>query len=310
MLVSIWLLPAVAWSQPARVGAAATTGTVSGTGTVVIKRRASVLVTNVQLFGRGKTLKEALGNLKDRREAAQLQLETLQADSDSIQFGDPTLSNVFSKRRSQFEQMIKQRMRGRAGKVPKGLQIPRSYVVSSLLTARWPLQAENVEDLLLEAEKLTEKIKSADLAGTKDAEKLSPEEEELAEELAEMSGRYSDEKVAPGTPRFHYEAKISDQQHDKAMAEAFEKARAHAARLANAAGKQLGPLANIAGQHRGAALYDDYGYDDMGFGNSRYQYQLMQRAMRSAEGQENTSFAPEPGMVTFTFRVMANFYIK
>jgi len=284
-----------------------TQGTVSGTGTVTIERRPTELVMHVQLLGKGKTLKEALQKLKDRREAAGIHLEALKAKADSIKFGEPTSSNIFSKRRAQFEMMIKQRMTARGGGVPKGLQIPRSYVVSASLTARWPLSAEGTEDLLIQAEELTEKIKKADLAGMKDAEKLSPEEEELMEELAEMSGRFSgydEEQVKPGMPRFLYAAGITDQERDKAMAKAFAKARAEASRLAAAAGKELGPLAHLEGGMTGVPggdEYDDYRYARRYYGRD---------APPSSEDRPNESVSPEAGVVRFACSVRASFLLK
>ena len=55
------------------------TGTVSGSGTVVLKRKPDLLRMKVELIAQGKTMKEALANLKDRRDAAQAQLATLGA---------------------------------------------------------------------------------------------------------------------------------------------------------------------------------------------------------------------------------------
>jgi len=49
-------------------------GTVSGLGTVVLKRKPELLRIKVDLIAQGKTMKEALASLKDRREAAQAQL--------------------------------------------------------------------------------------------------------------------------------------------------------------------------------------------------------------------------------------------
>ena len=55
----------------------------------------------------------------------------------------------------------------------------------AMLTAQWPLAAgDSPEKRLLAVENLREKIKTGDLAGLKDAEKLSPEEQELLEEAS------------------------------------------------------------------------------------------------------------------------------
>ena len=96
--------------------------------------------------------------------------------------------------------MVIQQMRARGKKVPKGLLTPQTVTVSPALTAQWPLGTESHEKLLLLSQRIQEKIKAADLSGSKEAEKVSPEEEEFEEEASQMtnqvgesSGEKSDE---------------------------------------------------------------------------------------------------------------------
>jgi hypothetical protein len=85
---------------------------------------------------------------------------------------------------------------------------------------------------------------------------LSPEEQELAEEMAEMMsdhGYGSGSEAKPGEPQFVFVARISEEDRRQAMTEAFAKAQASAARVAAAAGKELGELAHLQSNSRGAA---------------------------------------------------------
>ena len=66
-------------------GAAAPGIVASGTATV--QRKPTQLRLYMELVAKGKTLPEALAKLKERREAATAQLETLKADKNSIVFG-------------------------------------------------------------------------------------------------------------------------------------------------------------------------------------------------------------------------------
>lgn len=280
--------------------------TLSGVGSVTLKRRPTVLRMYVQLSAKGKTLEEALAKMKDRREAVLVQLGSLKADKGSISFSGPTLSNPQAAQRRQFEAMVMQRMTSRGRKLPKGLKIPKSLTVSTTLSAQWPLEADGPERLLLAAQSLQEKVKAADLAGTKDAEKLSLQEEELAEEMAQMMRSSGEEPVPVGQPYFVYVARVSDEDRDKAMAEAFRKAKAQAARLAQAAGVQLGPLVGLAGQGGGSSSYLNERYG--GYARGEYlQRMLAKEYERDPYGNQDEAVGYDPGALVFSFYVTAFF---
>ncbi len=281
---------------------------VVGAGSASIERPAVAMRLHVELFGKGKTLEEALENLKDRREAARVQLEALKADPQSIAFGTPTLSNPESEQRRRFEAMVAQRFSARGREVPKALKVPKSFTVSASLTAEWPLEADSVEQALLATQALQDKVKAADLAGTKDAEELSPEEEELAEEMADMMDYTGQEEVKPGEPYFLYVARISEEDRSKAFAEAFAKAKGQAAELARAAGARLGPLVALSGGGGGTS---DYGDDMYGYERRSYLMRLAGRQEGPWEAAEqNEAVSGDPGSVAFTFHVNAVFRLE
>jgi uncharacterized protein YggE len=85
-------------------------GTVSGSGTVVVKRKADLLRMKVDVVAQGKTIQEALTNLKDRREAIQVQLATLGAPRESIVFEASQVNSTVLQARQQMAMMIQARV--------------------------------------------------------------------------------------------------------------------------------------------------------------------------------------------------------
>lgn len=317
ILTTVWLWPVVAGAQFGGLERAASSQmpgqpTISSTGMATLKRPPTAMRMHVELLAKGKTLEEALDKLKDLREVASVQLGTLKADPNSIEFGSPSLSAAQSAQKSQFEAMVRQRMSSRGKGLPAGLQAPKSVTVSMTLSAEWPLEADDPPGLLLAAQALQEEVKAADLAGSKDAEKLSPEEEELAEEMAAMMRNSGQEEAPLGQPQFLYVARISEQERDKVLAEAFGKAKSQAARLAQAAGAQLGPLVGLGGGGGGQTSFDasDFGMSS-NYASQRYLRRLMgQQAISGMGEMQNEAMGGNPGSLTFAFYITASFGLK
>jgi uncharacterized protein YggE len=311
-IVSGW--SAAVWSQippglTAMAGAAGQ-GVVSGMGLAKVPLKPKVLRMHIELAAQGKTLPEALESLKDRREAALVQLEKLDAAVKSAKFTPPALAASQSDQKRRMEAMVRERMRGRSGKAA-GKQAPKSYSVSTTLSVEWPLKAETPEQLLVVVETVREKVQAADLAGTKNAEKASSEEEEEAEEAAGMSRSYGgEEQVKPGEPMFVFVAPIPAEQQTKALAQAFAKAKAQAQQMAAAAGVTLGPLASLANsQNAGMNFGGAYGY--------RQQQQLqrlMELGMIGDEGESaatpDEAVAPDAHKLSFAVTVTASFAVQ
>jgi uncharacterized protein YggE len=227
-------------------------GTVSGVGTVSVKRRPEFLRVKLEVFAAGKTIKEAIANLKDRREAIRGQLATLAAVKDSIVFGEPQVNSSVLEARQRMEMMIRNRMGKPAKKEPKkGATAPT--VVSASLTAEWSLKGQDTEALLIEVARIREAITAADLSGRKDLDKLGSDDEELKEEMEGLqTDGATDEQGRPqaGAPAFLLVSKVTAQEQAKALAEAFQKARARAHQTAKAAGAELGALRQLDSQFR------------------------------------------------------------
>lgn len=287
---------------------------VSGTGTATIERAPETLRMEIDVLAKGKDLKDALGKLKQRRKAAEQQLAKLGADTKSIRFGTPRVSSIDNDQQRQMQMMMRQRMAGRGKRraVDKPAVAPPVTIAVSLV-AQWPLKtdaegADGAEQLLLAAHALEAKVKDADLGGRKAAEELSPEEAELAEESEDDDDQvyYGGQPQAkPGEPRFVYVASISDGQRAQALAKAFERAKADALRLAQAAGAKLGSLQRLSGGNEAGG--DPESLSDWG----PYEYQMYQRAAQQQPTDDKLeAIGARPGMLKCQVTVSATFALK
>jgi uncharacterized protein YggE len=269
--------------------------TIAASGSATLKQPPTLLRLTIGLSGKGKTLKDAIAALEDRRTAAQTQLKTLGADQQSIHFTDTTIGAEGSQREQLQQAMFAMR---RGGRPLKGLQVPESAAVACELTAEWPLTAKNATQLLLASKELQDKIAAADLAGLKSAKSPTPAEEEIDEELSGANYPGQETEAKPGEPSFLYVRKFTADEQSQALAEAFGHAKEEAQRLAAAAGLKLGELVELKGGGAGAQD-DEYGYA----------YQMMQRR-RGGAATSGEGVSPQLGPVSLNFHVEARFRTK
>lgn len=220
-------------------------GTVTGTGTAELRRQPEILRVQIEVLAKGKDLKDALAKLKERCEAARTRLVALGAAREAVTVGEAGVTSEKTDRQRQMEQMIRMRSRQQGGKpLAKPKEAP-PVVVGALLKADLPLAGADAEEFLLRATQLQDQIKAAELGGLKGGdEKLSPQEQELAEEMGMMMEAQEGE-AKRGDPAFLFVAKVPEAERDKLLAEAFQKARRSAAQLARAAGGELGELNQV-----------------------------------------------------------------
>jgi len=243
--VVVWTTMVGAQAQPPP----AEKGVVSGSGTVMLRRKPELLRIKVDVIAQGKTMKEALATLKDRREAIQGQLATLGAVKESVAFDQPQLNASVLQARQQMAMMIMQaRMGNRSKKTAKKGAAP--VVVSARLMAEWPLKGTDIDALLIEINQLQDSINAADLAGKKDLEKLSGDDDEVREELEGMQANFGNDpsQAQTGAVTFTLVSKILPKDHAQALAEAYQKAKANAEETARAAGAVLGPIRQLGAQ--------------------------------------------------------------
>jgi hypothetical protein len=286
--------------------------TVTGHGMGEIKRQAELLRVQVEVVAKGKTLKEALTKLRERRQAAQKNLEQLGASAASIEFGEPQIV-IERNDRQQQRMMMMMAMRNGGKKPPQKPKEAPPLSVSCSLKAELRLAAAGPEDFLLAAHALEERIKAADLGGLKEFKQASAQDEEMAEEQnAEMMGM-NEEGPKRGEPIFLYVSKVSDEERDKARSEAFKKARDEARRLAAAAGIDLGPLYRLDGDV--AASYADSEDNDVMTGPSGYMMRQYLYQYRGTYGPGNDKAIQEaiglrPGKVTYRIGLSAAFELR
>ncbi len=282
---------------------------IGGTGSVSVVCIPKYYRMSIELEGKAKTLEIALAQLKTRREKAAKQLEAMGADAKSISVSSPMQTADASEQRKTLEASLMEKFK-RAGRDPKSITLPTNSVVAASLTASWPLKPGTAEELLIQMQQIKTKVEAAKLAGSEEKQQLSPEEQELAEEMA-SNGRSGSsfsnesERAGPGQPNFVVVSTIQPVDREKALAQAFFKAKADASGLAKAAGATLGELKALQA-YTGAAP------------NSYEQAMMAQRYRNrgySNEGQEDTGedgaiVSPPMAEVKVLVRVMAQFRLK
>ena len=114
-----------------------------------------------------------------------------------------------------------------------------------------------------------------------------------------------DEGIKPGEPMFVFVTPIAPADREKALAEGFQKAKSRAARLAKAAGAELGALKSLNDSESDASDESNgspYGYD-------RQAYQMMQM-MRGGMDELAEAIGAQPTNVVYRVTVTASFDLK
>lgn len=278
------------------------------TGTTTLERPSEKMVMKVDLLAQStKDLSDALLRLKSRRAKAEKLLESLGVNKDSIKFGEPKIDESQDDRQRMMEMMMRQRMLQQGKKAaPQKQDKPVKVMVD--LTAEWTLKPGDAGAQLIEARKLQDAVKAADLGGVSEKEQMTPEEEELAEEMEDSAPDFGGgNQHKPGEPRFIFTAQISAADYDKAVGEAFRKAKADAVRLAKATDIQLGALRSISASGAPSIdASDDYPNYYGRFGNSP------QNQIGCTTDHETgmCTTGQSPGVLNFVVNVSAVFAIK
>jgi hypothetical protein len=122
--------------------------------------------------------------------------------------------------------------------------------------------------------------------------------------------RYSrgEEEPKRGEPTFLFVRKISEEERDKALTEAFGKAKKEAGRLARAAGAELGALQQLGGQNMSRDIEDFSGMYDPYYG--RRLRQMREPCGSDGEQQNLEAAGVQPGKVAYRVVVSASFALK
>jgi len=278
---------------------AAQQGVVGGTGMATIKRQPDLMRMRLDVTAKGKTLADALAKLKARREAALKACSETGANAATLVATPPRIAPE-DQNRQQIVNSLRQRSRGTAR--PGKKAEPEPVNVASTITAEWLLQGSGPEELLLASQALEDKIK-ATIAKSMPKEELSPEEEELEEEVAQQMANYGNRYPKQGEPAFLFIAKVSKEDYTKAAAKAFAMAKVHAQRLADAAGVPLGELRGVEGNDREQMTMMNYGQRLL------YNSEMQDEGGTSglAENADGEATGPSPSEVRLIVAVGATF---
>jgi uncharacterized protein YggE len=127
----------------------------------------------------------------------------------------------------------------------------------------------------------------------------------VAEENQQNAVRGGEDEPRRGEPVFLFVCKISDEDRAKALADAFQKARREADRLARAAAAELGALHHLDSQNQGGG--DDNPY----VSNGRfYRQQSRVSQLGDPDEQAREAVGTQPGKVTLRVTVSASFTLK
>jgi uncharacterized protein YggE len=280
-------------------------GTASGWGATDVQVVPEVLRVRIELVTKGKDVKEAVEKLKTRRETVREKLTTFGATKDSVKFNDPSVGTEATRR----ERMMRGEWRGPPdGVAPQAAKTkgPQPIFVSTSVTAEFPLKSDGPDEFLVAAHALQEKIRAADLGGLKDAGKLTPQEEEIAEERGvQPTGQEGGPK--PGEPIFLFVGRIDESQRTKAAADAFQKAKLQAARLARAVNSDLGDIRDIRESVSPAAATDESDPDSQYYAQAMA-YGYYGRQDTGADTSE--AISPKAGKVSLRIGVMVKYALK
>ncbi len=282
-------------------------GTISGTGTVSIKRPPDLLRMQVQVAVQGKDVKEAVARLKVRRDVVKAKLVELGANKDSLVLGDARASAEDQSRRRQMEMMVRERMRQQGRRAAKKEET-KPVSLTADIKAEWSLPAGNAEQLLIAAFEIQQKT-TAELAKLRASEETSAEDEELAEEMQQNMG-FDDGQPKPGEPSFVFVARVSKEELAKSLASAYQKAKEQATQLSQVAGVKLGALENLV-THESMADFDQQ------FGGGFRSNPLLYRAMMQQQQQiarpddaQTEAIGADASQVALSVSVVASFGIK
>jgi uncharacterized protein YggE len=230
------------------VSAQVSPGIVSATGSASIERPAERMRMQIVIQGRDATPEGALKVLNQRIDKARKSLAKLEADKNSIRVGAPRIVEP-SQNMMQNQMMIMGGVAvGAAGLgagAAAGGEVAQPIIFSATLTADWILAAEEPGAMLAAVHQLQQKIKAVELSGVDEEAGLpdqgaAPPEGVLFQQVMISTGMPDLRQ-----PAFCFVAEVAEQEYERAVAEAYERARRQAARLAKAAGLQLGDIRSL-----------------------------------------------------------------
>ncbi|MBI4859910.1 MAG: SIMPL domain-containing protein [Candidatus Riflebacteria bacterium] len=202
---------------------------------------------------KGADLKTVLAALRQRGQEIHKSLLTLGAEKESIRLSEPILRRV-PPELAQQTSMLAQRPKGLRGKRKQD-----DIVLTTTVSARWPLAGADVDAQILRVFQLEKGL--LDAAKPTRAGKEDPDDEE-GDQAAQMTRHWAQgEEGKIGAVDLLYSRRLGGDEIDRALKEAFARARASAERLARASGQTLGKLVTLRELFRPEGDEDSSGVD-------------------------------------------------
>ncbi|HEV8059049.1 MAG TPA: hypothetical protein VGP68_04210 [Gemmataceae bacterium] len=213
---------------------------VHSNGSVTVRQRPYLLLLRVQLRVQEATLELRLAKVKKLCQATSEWLKRLGANR--VDFGEPFFADQTNdpmKRMGAVARAVVRKSTGTAA--PE-----RSRDVNVIVTATWNIASLSPEDTLVLVDRLWFDLvpETETPEGESGQARWSSPEEEWREALMQVLNQPVQDDCAP---TFLFLSRLSEEDLDKAAAEAFKVAHRHAERLAKAAGRRLGEMGNIIG---------------------------------------------------------------
>lgn len=210
------------------------TTTVSGTGSVVVRQRPSLLLMRLTLRATEQTLE--LGFAKLRKQCEQVEKWLKRLDAERVEFGEPHFSDQDNgdPMKQHAKRMSSVLAMGKAS-APKEEAMPQKLNV--VATAIWPIGSLSAEQVLIRVDRL--RFETADTDTPPESAETAPwasPEEQMQEVMARMFESFTD----TDKPVILFVSKLSEEQLTAATTEAVALARRSAERMARAFGKPLG----------------------------------------------------------------------
>jgi len=251
--------PNVAFAQSAPKG-------VAGQGEAESSAMASVLRMKVTLEAKAADMEQTIALLRKKQKQATIRLEKTGASEDSIVAGPigPSASGDSAEVMAQFKRML-----GDDPRLAEVEKVTPPVTLQLELTCDWKLDAgESTTDILVQSIDIKTKAAKADV-GCKDIDNnLSEAQEEVAEEMQSIMSEYGRGNSSDaGALSFSYIRKISAEEHQQLVQQAFADAKKKAQALAQVASRNLGEVLAISTSSASSPIENVY-YDHYGGGSS------------------------------------------
>jgi hypothetical protein len=207
----------------------------SVSNSVTVRQRPAVMLLLVRARAAEATLELALSKLKKQAEETVQWLKRLGASR--VDVGEPHLAEHIHKDPIKAIRADTARMLGKRSGESDG---ERKHEVMIVLTSQWPIAGMSAEETLVLMDRL--RFETNDVAAKPKTAEETPSWASPEEQVQEIMKSLHEASPDEDSPKFLFIARLSDEQLEKACAQATALARHSAERLARSSGYRLGKM--------------------------------------------------------------------